>query len=185
MNKNNKFLSWIKSFFTCKKNIMLILVFCLTIVSVTSSISLAKYLDEKTDEDGSKVSMFISNVNTTSAATQIAAMSPGTSQSISFEVTNFKDDMVCEVNVRYRFVITTENNLPLVITATANPSTIDEKYPSCTSNTLVWTDGKMPAGVKTTHEYNILVEWPASENDYSYASEVDMIKITLRTEQVL
>ena len=43
----------------------------------------------------------------------------------------------------------------------------------------------MPAGVKTTHENNILVEWPASENDYSYASEVDMIKITLRTEQVL
>ena len=164
---------------------MFILVVCLTIVSVTSTLSIAKYIDEKAGDDDSKVSMFIGNVNTTSAATQIAAMSPGTSQSISFEVTNFKDDMVCEVNVRYRFVITTENNLPLVITATANPSTIDENYPSCTSNTLVWTDGKMPAGVKTTHEYNILVEWPASENDYSYASEVDMIKITLRTEQVL
>ena len=185
MKHNNKFLRLLKSFFAHKKNVMLILVVCLTIVSVTSTLSIAKYIDEKVGDDDSKVSMFIGNVNTTSAATQIAAMSPGTSQSISFEVTNFKDDMVCEVNVRYRFVITTENNLPLVITATANPSTIDENYPSCTSNTLVWTDGKMPAGVKTTHEYNILVEWPASENDYSYASEVDMIKITLRTEQVL
>lgn len=185
MEKKNKFLKFVKSFFACKKNIMLILVFCLTILSVTSSLSLAKYLDSKTGNDGTKVSMFIGDVNTTSAASQIAAMSPGTSRTITFEVTNYKGSLICETNIKYSFVVTTEKNLPLVLTTSANPSKVDANYPTASSDTLSWTNGKMSAGVKTTHEYSIVVEWPSTANDYSYASEVDVVKITLRTEQAL
>ena len=43
----------------------------------------------------------------------------------------------------------------------------------------------MKAGVKDIHNYSINIEWPADKNDYNYYTEVDMIKIILRTEQVL
>ena len=167
-----KLIKWlikkIRSFIIDKKNIAIMLAFCYVILLITGSISIAKYVDGKQNHNGSSVSVYINDVEIITESINISKMSPGTSQTIDFSVTNYKEDLVCEVALEYDIIITTENNLPLKITVIKSNEEVKREYPTPSIDTLTWSNGNMKANVRDTHNYKINIEWPYEENDYYY-----------------
>ena len=188
----------ILNFFTSKKNIFVILIFCLSLISISSSLSLAKYIDENTNEDESTVSLFINRINMEDievkktldniAPPEQVELTEDDLHVINFEIHNYQDDDVCEVKINYSFEVKTLNNLPLQLSVVSNSSDLtgyaSEDSLSKKEYSTSWTQGVMEAGIKTTHKYKITINWKYGEIDSKYIDEVDELKIVLKTEQV-
>ena len=188
----------IKKFLTSKKNIFVILIFCLSLISISSSLSLAKYIDKNTNEDESTVSLFINRINmedieVKKALDNIAPpkqmeLTEDDLHVINFEIHNYQDDDVCEVKINYSFEVKTLNNLPLQLSVVSDSSNLtgyaSEDSLSKKEYSTSWTQGVMEAGIKTTHKYKITINWKYGEIDSKYIDEVDELKIVLKTEQV-
>ena len=127
----------ILNFFTSKKNIFVILIFCLSLISISSSLSLAKYIDENTNEDESTVSLFINRINMEDievkktldniAPPEQVELTEDDLHVINFEIHNYQDDDVCEVKINYSFEVKTLNNLPLQLSVVSNSSDLTSK----------------------------------------------------------
>ena len=188
----------IKKLLVSKKNIFLILIFCLLLISISSSLSLAKYIDKNTNEDESTVSLFINRINmedieVKKALDNIAPpkqmeLTKDDLHVINFEVHNYQGDDVCEVKINYSFEVKTLNNLPLQLSVVSDSSNLtgyaSEDSLSKKEYSTSWTRGVMEAGIKTTHKYKITINWKYGEIDSKYIDEVDELKIVLKTEQV-
>lgn len=127
----------------------------------------AKYTVGTTSEDGARVAKFNVTQGDSELKQQIELkMSPGEEKTYTIQVTNHS-----EVAIAYK--IEADNpykNLPIKVTMEENNSTI--------------TQGEISAKDTKVHTYTVKVRWSESNQDAQYAGKADLLKLTLKAEQI-
>lgn len=172
---------------------MLIACIALCLVMITThfmSGMLAKFVVTATASDNARVAKFVFDID--DGATQSIPFdfddfkTPGAQKKVDIEVTNARASVLSEVDVQYYIEINSKGNLPLTFTLEKNNASSSGTYASGLSSgggrTSTW--GTMKANESATHSYTLTITWTASEKDPAYADEIDLIKMTIRSEQV-
>jgi len=125
----------------------------------------------------------------------LKSMKPGEEKRIIFTVNNYSGNgerKVSEVAQEYSITMTTTGNLPLKYQLLAdnvaqdNPDTgsyVDVEHSAEESFQVIWNGGYLPHSVQTEHTYELIVTWPETENQGSYADEIDLITLTVDAKQ--
>lgn len=176
-----------------KQNIIVYAAIILLLLVVVSSCMvsglLAKYTAGKTGSDQARVAMFEFNETLSNEQVQqilVKDLKPGDTAQYIFTVSNFSTttQSVSETALRYEFEVICENNLPLTYSVSGVNSTNTGSLASRVINRLKWNDGTMPAGEQTLHTYTVDIAWDVNEKEYEYSEEIDMLVITLKSEQI-
>ena len=160
----------------------------LLLLSIVTPITIAKYISSMSDNNNATIASFIliDDLNEIKNVKLNNIRKPGDSQTVTFKVANFLDDKVCEVALEYDFTVETLGNIPLTCTVTSSGATGSASYTSGNLSTYqYWSNGYFNASEMSTHTYSVSVSWNILDNDASYVDEVDMLKISLSTEQDL
>ena len=114
----------------------------------------------------------------------LEGMKPGGDvKTISFSVSNKKDNTVSEVAQEYTITLLTTGNLPLEFTLASASGTADSGGSYALSEeagNYIWRGGLFPAGKEETHKYTLTVTWPQDANDTKLMNEIDAIKLLQR-----
>lgn len=125
----------------------------------------------------------------------LKSMKPGEEKRIIFTVNNYSGNgerKVSEVAQEYSITMTTTGNLPLKYQllldngSQDNPDTgsyVDVEHSAEEAFRVIWNGGYLPHSVQTEHTYELIVTWPETENQGSYADEIDLITLTVDAKQ--
>ena len=158
------------------------------LLSVLTPITVAKYISSMSDNNNANIASFIliDDLNEIKNVKLDDIRKPGDSQTVTFSVCNYLEDRVCEVALEYDFTVETLGNIPLTCNVSSNAASGSASYTSGNLSTYqYWSNGIFNASEKGLHTYSVKVSWSIDNNDASYADEVDMLKISLSTEQNL
>lgn len=111
---------------------------------------------------------------------------PGGAQEITFEVTNSSELINSDVNLDYSITVASTGNLPLSYTLqcggiSAGNGTGIVSQTVATGSEI--SGGLLPGGKQVTHNYTLIVAWPAENNSAEYADEIDLITVTVKAVQ--
>ena len=183
--KNKKITVFKQNRFLCFNASTIVFLLMLLIVA---PITIAKYVSSMSDNNNANIASFIliDDLNEIKNVKLNNIRKPGDSQTVTFKVANFLEDKVCEVALEYNFTVETLGNIPLTCTVTSSGATGSASYTSGNLSTYqYWSNGYFNASEMSTHTYSITVSWDILDNDASYVDEVEMLKISLSTEQDL
>lgn len=145
-----------------------IILLCLVMTSLwLLSNMYARYTTGTTSEDGARVAKFNVTQGDSELKQQIELkMSPGEEKIYTIQVINHS-----EVAIAYKIEADTPyKNLPIKVTMEENNSAI--------------TQGEISANDTTVHTYAVKISWPKSDQDAEYAGKADLLKLTLKAEQI-
>lgn len=135
---------------------------------------LAKYQSNKDSGEKSQVASFVVNVDILDITNTMTItegidyeFTPGSKLELDINLNGIKN----EVKVKYIISFETLNNLPIEITH----NDVDVIVNNIT--------GEINPKNSTSIE-NIIIEWPANNNSYSYSGQIDLITVTVVIEQI-
>lgn len=117
-------------------------------------------------------------------------MSPGSERNLVFSVSNQKNGAVSQVTQEYSITVGSTGNLPLTFHLAPQAQTsqgicVNEAGTSNGQN-MVWTGGLLPCSKSAvTHTYTLTVRWPSAQSNAAYASEIDLVTLSVDAEQVM
>ena len=135
---------------------------------------LAKYQSNKDSGENSQVASFLvkvdildtTNINTINETIDYQ-FTPGSLLNLDINLNGTQN----EVKVKYTIIFNTLNNLPIEITH----NDVDVIVNNIT--------GEINPKNSTSIE-DIIIEWPANNNSYSYSGQIDLITVTVVIEQI-
>jgi len=150
------------------------ILFCLTLFSIHLTSGLyAKYMAKSGSEDSARVAQMAAGTEV--VIDEQIMIAPGETQDIYFNVTNKNEGAVCEVALQYEISIELiEENLPLEWKLYTGAGFTDEAQYG----------GELGAQVETTIPYCLKISWPNEKNNVAYAFEIDVLRITVKAEQI-
>lgn len=156
----------------------------ITTVSGTGTASVAAVALDTTELSGIDEKKVIDLTNT------IKGLYPGQSQTITFQVKNFKDLVVSEVTQEYSVIVETTGNLPLTYELSAGDAknigtyaTTSSTVPESNPTVWQWTGGSLPHSQECTHSYTLTVKWNIGKNDAAFSDEIDLVTLTIDAKQ--
>ncbi len=176
------------------------LLYVALVTSVITSVTLAKY---SAGIDGVATGMMAAFVSDTSLDLEVPLsnlLSPGSTQSTTFTVTNYNSgsDRDSEILLGYDIEVKTTGNLPLRFSLTGQKKNADGSADEDVANSVLadYTDfsstlkaagGRLPvvqASGRKDHEYTLSIVWPADKADDEYSDEIDRVVVTITTKQL-
>lgn len=160
------------------------LLYLLLIAALASTVTLSRYLTTVTGEGTAAVAAVALDGSIT---IDVSGLTPGGSKTVTFSVTNTKNDTTSDVTQDYSITVNTTGNLPLTFalqcTDTGSPASgIGINTSSATTGTI-WTGGVLPHTNLTTHTYTLTVSWDSKYSDPKYAKEIDAVTLTVNAQQ--
>lgn len=153
----------------------LILIFIAVLLITNSTFS--KYVSTSTGSGETRVAIFASDVERTLYIEKIA---PGETYTVPIVVSNFEGEgnslRISEVSQQYTLEAFIEGEIPLTLSwveAPGSPSIVDDFHV-----------GDNPVGSGQTHRYNLTVNWPENNNEYTLQDELVVIRIRVHVEQI-
>lgn len=157
---------------------------CLILMLVTS-VTLARYTTIVTGNGIATVAAV--DVNISEFTFGNVKLSPGATETLTFNVTNFTGGEINDVNLDYTVTVSGTGNLPLTfaLTGTASGTTGHIGSAATTVNGNVWSGGTFEHTYQTTHTYTLTVTWTQNAGDdaAAYADEIDAITVTVNAVQ--
>ncbi len=156
---------------------------------------LAKFVSTDSGMDEARVAAFVFDTSTLKKDASVIPIldicNPGESLEYKINVTNKRGLTVSEVSIGYSILIEKQGSMPLKCTLTnvtgGGSTVIAQTQPDkiIAANDTISGTGKMTVGTATEHEYVLIVEWPESYKEKSYASgnAIGEIKITVGAQQ--
>lgn len=157
--------------------------------------AMAKYTTAGSSSDEARVALFGHSEKINFAGTWPNDIVPGTTTSLSLEITNKKGEKVSEVAQSYEIEIVTSGNLPLHYelhksdgagkTDTTVIDSFDESTNKSTYTFKVPVDvTTFEAGTSRTDYYQIRVSWPGSINSADYSNIPDFLQVNINVKQI-
>ena len=158
--------------------------FCLTLGFLTT---LARYESSASGSDSVTVAaLVLGESQTLTVDTQNIA--PGKSVNYTFGIQNFDESASAEVSMGYSITVLSTQNLPLNYKIKCNDTTggtplvAKDSTKNVTGGTA-FSGAVLPYG-SFIHTYTLTLSWNESNNDATYANEVEVVKIKIDSEQV-
>lgn len=183
-----------------RSGIIRCLLYVALVTSVVTSVTLAKYSAGIDGVATGVVAAFVSNTSQDLEVPLSDLLSPGSTQSADFTITNYNSetDMDSDILLGYEIEIKTTGNLPLRFSLTGQKEnadgTADEDDANsvlvdCTdfSSTLKAAGGRLPVvqlSGRKKHVYTLEITWPADLADDGYSDEIDRVAVTITTMQL-
>lgn len=174
------------------------LIFAVVVTALVSTTTLSRYMTTVTGKATATVaSVDMTAGNLARMGFDIGGLKPGDSTTYTFNVCNFNGAKASDVTLDYQISVSSTGNLPLtyalendIITSgtsedpgvAATPWAVSSLTGSQNKLTTL-SPGTLPHSVRATHQYTLIVSWPADKNDASYASEIDHITVTVDAQQ--
>lgn len=156
------------------------LIYAVVVTALMSATTLSRYMTTVTGTGTAAVARVVLDGT---LPIDVSGMQPDTTRSVSFSVTNTKNNVTSDVKQNYTVSIATTGNLPLTF-ALAPSSGTGEGYALTQRGTeYFWSGGSLPHTTPTTHFYTLTITWPSRENDPKYAREVDAVTLTVDAVQ--
>ncbi len=166
------------------------LLYLLLVTSVITSASLAKYTSHADTSVNGTLAAFVTDATINLQIPLSDMLYPGSTVDTSFTVTNFQGEQGSEVPLEYGIQVETTGNLPLRFSLRGEEIIEGEKaggtLASPLDEKLCASGGKLPSmavGGHVTHSYVLSVEWPETEADQDYSSEIDRVSVKITTTQ--
>ncbi len=136
---------------------------------LTLGASFSRYSTSGQSADAARVAAFVLMGSDSSTSTDLLLenMAPGDTVEYHFTVSNFQDSAVCEVAQSYTVSFSDFDNLPLEYELKKDAASY-----------------MLPANTKTTNDHILSITWPENDNDAALADEIDLVTITVTSNQV-
>ena len=125
----------------------------------------------------------------------VNGLRPGKTKDYIFSVTNMEDGVISEVWPYYSIGVETTGNLPVEFALTPEISSPDhggtfaetgENGKLTLNNGMaVVKGGYLPHSVSVIHTYTLAVTWPEEQTGTEYADEIDLVTLTVSSEQTI
>lgn len=165
--------------------LLLLTVMTLLVLSVTYS----RYMTRIDGKGAATVAGWSSGSTINPVDIDVSGLTPGKTQTYTFQVTNTKDGQISDVAQDYSVTIETTNNLPLEFELSAKVNIQGGTYIKDTaldlsSGKAKADGGSLPPANAVAHEYTLIVSWPGNKTAAAYAGEIDLVTLTVIAEQV-
>ena len=173
-----------------RKNCFIITICLLVACCAIMSSTYAKYSRATSISDSARVAVVSSGI--TVLELSASELTPGSSTTVAFDVTNFDGNRASEVSLSYKIHVNTqENNLPLTFNVESDSnqeiSGGGMRATSFDSSINTSSDGLFKAGVECTHPYVLTISWPDDTNankSFEYQELPETIIISIDATQV-
>ena len=125
----------------------------------------------------------------------VSGLRPGDKKTYIFEVTNTENGVTSEVGQDYSIIVETTGNLPLDFALTYDNSNPDHQglfVNTGENGTLTFNGGmaavrggRLPHSVSAIHTYTLAVSWPEDKAGTEYTDEIDLVTLTVSSEQTV
>lgn len=141
----------------------------------------SKFVSTKTSSVDARVAFFLGDSGSWQKLNK--EILPGDTLTYAIDVSNTKGNKMTETAVQYTLHLETFASLPLTYqlqekNASGNWQTIDFSKNQYTAKLV------SGAEVAKTQEYLLTVTWPEAEKDYSYSSQLKILRLGISTEQI-
>ena len=157
------------------------------------SLSYARFASQENGQAAASVAAWGSGSSTIDI--NVSGLRPGDARNYIFQVTNTEKGITSEVGQDYSIVVETTGNLPLDFSLaheSGNPDMNGTFVNTGESGKLIFDDGKaviqggyLPHSVSVSHTYTLTVSWPQSQDSTEYADEIDLVTLTVSSEQAV
>lgn len=176
------------------------LLYVALVTSVITSVTLAKYSANVDGVATGVVAAFVSDTSLDLEVPLSSLLSPGSTQSAAFTITNYnstsgKDN---DILLGYDIEVKTTGNLPLRFSLAGQKQNADGSADEDVTNsvladhtnfssTLKATGGRLPPvqfSGRKDHKYVLTIAWPADQADGRYSDEIDQVVVKITTTQL-
>lgn len=168
-----------------KVRLLLLLVLAVTVTSLATTGTLAKYASEFKQTVSAEVAAFAGG-GTVDFAVALADMVPGEQKTVDFTVCNFKGDTYSDVGIVYEIQVESTGNLPLEFSLLGKNDSGTGTLAGDFNEEGKASGGWLPLaeeGKKLQHSYELSVTWSAGMASEEYSHEIDMVTVTVTAVQ--
>ena len=109
----------------------------------------------------------------------VSGLRPGDKKTYIFEVTNTENGVTSEVGQDYSIIVETTGNLPLYVNTGENGTL------TFNGGMAAVRGGRLPHSVSAIHTYTLAVSWPEDKAGTEYTDEIDLVTLTVSSEQTV
>ena len=157
--------------------------------------TLSRFKTESRADATIDIAFFVTNDTYNYQEITLVDMIPGDTKEYTFSVSNFKDDLRTEVNLKYNVEVLTTTNIPLQYELYLNNNGIDNEVVD-TNEIIQDDDNTYFRSIKTiekdfnfnenqTDIYKLVIKYPSEQKDINYQDSAENIEIRINAKQVL
>ena len=152
-----------------KLNRLHVILIALALISVLATgVTFSSYKSTADGGDSVKVALFASTYKFDVPIT--GDYYPGVTREVPITICNYDGDKVCEVSQSYA--------LSYEVMLGRLPLQISIKDDMASSGEFLVSGGKQSA------QLTLVIHWPSDDNDYLYADEIDVVRVTIDATQI-
>lgn len=157
--------------------------------------TLSRFKTESRADATIDIAFFVTNDTYNYQEITLVDMVPGDTKDYTFSVSNFKDDLRTEVNLKYNVEVLTTTNIPLEYELYLNNNGVDNEIVD-TNEIIQDDDNTYFRSIKTiekdfnfnenkTDIYRLVIKYPSEQKDIKYQDSAENIEIRVNAKQVL
>lgn len=165
------------------------LLVCLVLITTyLLSGAYSKFYTSASGGDSARVAHFSPSFNFNKII--VSDQLPGYSKEIPFKVKNTSGDKASEVAMKYKIVLKTTGNIPLIFTLLDDGERTTLQAWNCDGisgdKTYEYTSDSLVFGVgtKETVQYKLKIEWPEAQNNARFSGMTDAVYLSAEFEQI-
>ena len=139
----------------------------------------ARYSSSANGTDSARVAIFASDI--VQQDFDITDMIPGSHDTVSVTVANYKNDRICEVKQQYKIAVTVEGDLPITVTIYTDEACTQPATNKDANGNVV---GTLAPATKESVTYYMKASWDENDNSYVYANGIGVVVVTVTAVQV-
>lgn len=172
-----------------KKLLHTVIIVCVAVICLTSiGMTAAKFVSESSADAAASVALFSPSLTSDNNIDISDIKKPGDSTQKTFQIRNYTEEDLSDVAMKYKIVLNTTGNLPLIFTVLDGDGNAlavwdcdgnggDREYEY--ESPLVFSPG-----VAQTHEYTIRTQWQADRNGAQFSGMTDAVYVSVEWEQI-